>query len=322
MKRNRFFAVLAVAGMFALGACSATAAASVPTEPAPTTLPVDTSATASAEPTPAACPTAYVQTVTPNPVLNRFIEGGLKGLPGDLNKEVLDALGHSHLYMVAIGDTMFKTSINDKTLIDATGTCLSDTGQALMTKFEGAFAMLTASDTTASTGYNTGISNGQVVVDTSGVINGNTRAVKFVDQNGNVVLVLLRRCGNVVLPSPGTYPHGTTDNAKDPKDNVGAPQGTTQLGTGPITKTNQSVAQKAAGQTAGNVTDKTVAANTGAGTTTTDLGSSGSGTTITAPGASPGGDSVATATNGGAQVSNDPGGTSGVTVIVDPDANP
>lgn len=317
MRHLKQVAVLAaVAGMLALAGCSATAAASVPSDPAPTTIPVDTtSPSASAEPTPAVCPAEYVQTVTANPVLNRFVEGGLKAMPDGVNAEVLSALGHSHLYMVIIGETLFKTSIDDKTLVNEAGDCLSDTGQALMQRFQGAFAMLTASDTTVTTGYNTGIVNGKIVVDTSGVINGDNRAVQFVDKNGKVVLVTLRRCANPILPAPGTYPPGTTDNAKDPRNSVTAVQGAKPLAQNkPITNGGLSAAQKAAGQTSGNVTDTKVANNTGSGTTTTDLGSSSG----TAPGASPGGDSAAGTTSGAGQTSTDTGGTNGNGKIADP----
>jgi|GEM_PF-6445560 len=297
---------------------------------APAALPVDTS---SAEDTPAACPTDNVQTVTPDPILNRFIEGGLKGLPGDMNAQVLTALGHSHLYMVIIGETLFKTSIDDKTLVNETGECLSDTGRALMSKFQGAFAMLTASDTTVTTGYNTGISGGKVVVDTSGAIYGDTSAIKFVDRNGNVVLILLRRCGNVVLPSPGTYPPGTTDNppppqgnppppsnAKNAKDSVNAVQGTTPLAqTKPVTNGKASSDQKSTGATSGNVTDNKVPAGTGSGTTTTDLGSSTGSSPVTAPGATSGGDSTAGTTSGAGQTSTGgANGTGGAVVITNP----
>lgn len=174
-----------------------------------------------------------------------------------------------------------------------------------------------------------------LVLDANGNVTGLNTQLKFsgvfVDcLNDHWIDTVTPTVPTVVVCPPGTTMAGqplpsngyagctppTTSNSKNPKDSVGAVQGTVPLPqTKPITDGKTSAGQKAAGDTSGSVTDSKVSAGTKSGTTTSDIGT---GSGVTAPGASSGGDTTTGTTSGAGQTNTGAGGTSGDGKIADP----
>ena len=163
-------------------------------------------------PTGVACPPAYVQVFDPNKAY-RFYSDGVKTSAQDL-----EYLGHDARTLAFRAYTLKLVSTPDPSkLLEPGSKCLSRQGQDTYMQVKGALTgrgtKVDNDGAAPADGYNTGMKDGQAVVDTTRGIRGDRSAIVYTLRDGSKLYVL-HRCGNVVLPSPGKLPKGPTDNPK------------------------------------------------------------------------------------------------------------
>lgn len=152
------------------------------------------------EATAADCPDGTPLTYDPNKDFN-VVSGGVKNRKEDLAAIKADPRNLAY----RAHDLGFWENPNDwDTLVTNEGKCLSRKGESLLAKVEGA---LTASSTKVDENgkananwYNTGMNAGGPVINPAAGIEGNLDAIVYTLADGTVIVVL-KRCGNLALPS-------------------------------------------------------------------------------------------------------------------------
>ncbi len=195
---------------------SATPTSSASPSATPSSTPTaSASPTATPSATEDSCPTEFVQKLDPNRKY-RFVSDGLKGSATKKRKQLLAALGHDYRYLAFMGEQLFHTSIEESKLVK--DDCLSVEGQTLHAKVSGALLAAGVKNGKApADSYNTGMERGKPVVAKRRGVYGDRKATIYTLADGSKVVVL-DRCGNLVLPSrPKGLPVGKTDNPPPPK---------------------------------------------------------------------------------------------------------
>lgn len=192
-------------------ACSGSSATSTPPVPVK----------GSGDPAPWPCPDNLKQNFDPNKGGN-FASNGVTD-----TKDVLALAGRDARYLGFIAHQSNLVDTQDPNpLLIPTNSCLSQKGQETWNQLKGA---LTASGTSVDLSaqapddhYNTGMNNGQAVVDSQPGIGGDRSAIVYTFQNGSK-LIILKRCANLALPSQGNLPKGETDHRRPPGTTVPPP---------------------------------------------------------------------------------------------------
>lgn len=236
MKRNQLY--VAILGVMVtltlmLSGCTSTAVS--------TTLSTTTSATGT--PTGEPCPKQYVQKFDPRKA-GRFYSNGVENSEEDLEYLGQDALALAYrAYAISLLSELklVDTPKPDK-LLEPGGKCLSREGQDIYLQVRAALLseVVDENGQAPSTGYNTGVHNGQAGIDANPGIGGNTDALVYTLRNGNKIYVM-KRCGNLVFiikiielptvptehlrpPCPADMPHGVWPVCKDDPDRDPAAQ--------------------------------------------------------------------------------------------------
>src|SRR6266496_1590970 len=158
------------------------------------------------------CPRHYVQHFDPNQHGN-FVSAGVKN-----RNDILKAIQHDGRYLGYIGNQLgLWPGTNANKLLVPGNQCLSREGQDLYQQVHGAltnrYVAVNEHDVAPADYYNTGMVNGQPVVDQYPGIGGNLSSVSFQNKLTGGKLYVLKRCGNLALPRQ-TLPRGTTNNQR------------------------------------------------------------------------------------------------------------
>ena len=180
----------------------------------------------SGDPAPWPCPEHMKQNFDPNKDGN-FASNGVNNTNDILALSGRDARAlafYAHRSNLVASDDPSPLLIPDNT-------CLSQAGQEAWNMLKGA---LTASGTKVNLDaqapenyYNTGMVNGQPVVDTHPGIGGDRAAIEYTFPDGTK-LIVLKRCSNLALPSQGDLPQAVTNHQRPPGTTVTPPPTTTK----------------------------------------------------------------------------------------------
>ncbi len=160
----------------------------------------------------AACPPRFVQRDVSDAALNRLVAGGIFApSPAESSQKLLSAASASSALLREYALALGLASPPAERL--AEGSCLSKEGQELWFRLAGAIAAGRPEFGVApSAAFNSGWSDGRLVIDQSPGIAGDRRSL-VITLGGNSRIYILLRCGNILFPQPPPgYPRGPTDN--------------------------------------------------------------------------------------------------------------
>lgn len=155
--------------------------------------------------------------ITPIKRNNRFFENGLKGSPAAALEQVSQQAYHDVPTLDAFGSYFKNKDVDEKTLVNADGTCLTPAGQELAIQVDGFLDAAKAKahvGVAPADGINTAPSGGRAVEAARAGISGDRKAVISETIDGRTIIIMYR-CGNLVLKKT-IFPEGPTDEPEEP----------------------------------------------------------------------------------------------------------